>query len=81
MKNWYSLNSNLNNKSHKMSNTFFTLSYCPSFACYNTLRTDYLTRAVYSPSSDPVKPVVGRFLGSWVPGFVRACTENLVGRF
>ena len=30
----------------------------------------YLTRAVYSPASDLVKAVVGRFLGSWVAGFL-----------
>ena len=34
----------------------------------------YLTRAVYSPASDPVKAVVA----GWVFGIVRACTVNLV---
>ncbi len=37
----------------------------------------YLTRRRMSPSSDPAEPVVAGF----VPGFVRACTENLVNRF
>ena len=39
--------------------------------------TSYLMRAVYSPSSDLGKAV----LGIWVSGFVWACTENLVDRF
>ncbi len=31
----------------------------------------YLTRAVYSPASDPVKAVVGSWaVGSWIPGWV-----------
>ncbi len=40
----------------------------------------YLTRAVYSLASDLVKPVVTGFLDTWVwiPGFVQACTENLL---
>ncbi len=37
----------------------------------------YLTRARTSPLSDPAEPVVAGF----VPGFVRACMENLVNRF
>ncbi len=32
---------------------------------YDFKVSDYLTRAVYSPASDPVKAVPG----SWVPGF------------
>ena len=47
----------------------------------NTQVLYYLTRAVYSPASDPVKPVVTGFVPDFVSWFVRACTENLVNRF
>ena len=44
------------------------------FQNYECEEAHYLTRAVYSPSSDPLKAIPAGLLGSWLVGFFQACT-------